>query len=172
MASTSFHKILGRKLLAAGVTLAVAAGLAGVALLTGIGPGANVAASASSTTTVSSDNASADSDVARFRADLKSARALEGQDRMDALRKIHQDAKAGKYGDKVEKRVMHKDKHFAAIWAHAPKELKADLRDARNADPSERAAKRHEIYVKALAGDYGDQVQKRAERLQEFVDGK
>jgi len=168
MTSTPFRKTLGRKLLATGVTLTVAAGLAGAALLTGIGTSASDAASASDTTTVSSDTNSVDSDVAKFRADLKEARELTGEARIEAVKKIRQDAKDGKYGDKVEKRVERR----AGIWAHAPKELKEDLKEVRKADPSERAAKRHEIFVKALAGDYGDQAQKRAQKLQEFVDGK
>jgi outer membrane murein-binding lipoprotein Lpp len=165
MTSTSFHKTLGRKLLATGVTLTVAAGLVATALLTGIGTSANDAASASA---VSSDTTSVDSDVKRFRADLKEARELTGDARIEAVKKIRQDAKDGKYGDKVEKRIERR----AGIWAHAPKELRADLKEVWKADASERVEKRHEIFVKALAGDYGDQAQKRAERLKEFVEGK
>lgn len=173
MASMTFHKILGRKLVATGVTLTVASGLVGAALLTGIGSGASASSTdVSSATSTSSSSNAADADVARFRADLKEARALEGQARTDAVKKIREDAKAGTYGDKVQKRVTNKGKRFAAVWAHAPAELKADLQDVRKADPSDRAALKHEIFTKALAGDYGDKAQKRAEKLKELVDGK
>lgn len=170
MASKSFRTILGRKLVASGITLVVASGLVGAALLTGIGPGADAATTAVAAASTE-DAKSVDPDVAKFRADLKAAFALEGQARIDAVKKIRQDAKAGKYGDKVEKRVERRDKKQAAMWAHAPKELKADLREVRKADPADRPAKRHEVFNKALAGDYGDKAQKRAERLKEFADG-
>lgn len=177
MASLSFRKTLGRKLLATGVTLTVASGLAAAALLTGVGSGASastapVSSATSASPTAGTDTKGVDPGVARFRADLKEARALTGQARIDAVKKIRQDAKAGKYGDKVQKRVTNKGKRFAAIWAHAPADLKADLEDVRKADPSDRAALKHEIFTKALAGDYGDMAQKRAEKMKELVDGK
>lgn len=167
------HKIIGHKLLTTGITLAVASGLVTVALLTGAGNSASAATAGPSTTasTMSSSSAtkSVDPEVAKFRADLKAARALTDKARIDAIKKVRTDAKAGKYGDKVERRVSH---HGARLWAHAPKELKTDLKAARMTAPADRTAKLHEVFAKALAGDYGSGMQKRAERLRSIVDGK
>ena len=107
-------------------------------------------------------------DRAKFKADLKAARALTGQARIDAIKKVRSDAKAGKYGPRIEKRVEHAR---ARIWGHAPAALKADLKAARAADPADRPAKLHAIFVKAEAGDYGDQVKKHADKLKAIVDG-
>ena len=169
MATTSFHELLGRRLLATGAALTVTAGLVGGAML--MGSGANADGSTTDTqTSVSTDTKTVDPGVAKFRADLKAARALTGQARIDAIKKIRDDAKAGVYGDKVEKRV---DNHrFARIWANAPAALKADLKDVRKAAPEDRPALRHDIFEKALDGTYGDKAQKRAEKLKDFVDGK
>lgn len=148
----------------------MATGLVATALVTGVISGAD--ASRDTTPAAASTKAQADPDAARFRADLKAARELTGQARIDAVKKIRADAKSGKYGDKVEKRFDRKHNHAAAIWKNAPKELKADLKAARTAPPADRAAKMHEIFTKALAGDYGDKAQKRAERLKTLVNGK
>lgn len=170
MATTSFTETFGRKLLATGAALTVTSGLVGGAMLMGS------AASADSTTTdtqssASADRNSVDSDAEKFRADLKEVRALAGEARIDALQEIRQNAKAGEYGDKIEKRAENIDNRHARIWAHAPKELKDDLREVRKADPADRDELRHEIFNKAEAGEYGDAAKQHAEKLKQFVDG-
>ena len=40
---------------------------------------------------------------AELRGDLKDARGLEGTDRRDALKGIREDARDGKYGDRIER---------------------------------------------------------------------
>lgn len=164
----SMTSVLGRKLLAGGIASIVAAGLVATALVTGVISGAQ--ANIDTTPAATSTKTPADPDVAKFRAELKKARGLTGQARLDAVKKLRADAKAGRYGDKVEKRADRA--HGFRLWAHAPKELKADLKAARAADPADRPAKLHEVFTKALAGDYGDKAQKRAEKLKMLVDGK
>ena len=183
MATTSFRETFGRKLLATGAALTVTSGLVGGAMLMGS------AASADSITTHTHSTSSADrhsvdshssagadgnpvdSEAAKFRADLKDARALTGEARMAALQEIRQNAKAGEYGDKIEKRAEKIDNRHARIWAHAPKELKDDLREVRKADPADRAELRHKIFTKAESGEYGDLAQQHAEKLKQFVEG-
>ncbi len=56
--------------------------------------------------------------------------------------------------------------------SQVPKQLRQDLRDLRKADPEERTTLGHQMFEKALAGDYGAQVKKLAEMLEELVNGK
>ncbi len=51
-----------------------------------------------------------------------------------------------------------------------PPELRADLKELKEADAEERPALREEIRGKAAAGDYGDRVQRKTERLMAAVD--
>ncbi|MDQ3157958.1 MAG: hypothetical protein M3Q98_14775 [Actinomycetota bacterium] len=171
MATTSFKETFGRKLLATGAAITVTSGLVGGAILMGSGASADSNTTTDTHSSVSADSNSVDSNVAKFRADLKDARALAGEARIEALQQIRQNAKAGEYGDKIEKRAENIDNRHARIWAHAPKELKDDLREIRKADPADRAELRHEIFTKAEAGEYGDLAKKHAEKLKQFVDG-
>lgn len=161
----SMTSIIGRKLLAGVIAFTVATGLIATALVTGVISGAQAS---TETTTTATSTKKVDPDVARFKAAVEKARALTGQARTDALKKIHTDARAGTYGDKVEKRLDGKSQ----IWGNAPKELRADLKAARAADAADRPAKLHAVFTKALAGDYGDQAKKHAAELQVIVNGK
>ena len=162
---------MGRRLAISALAFAIVAGIGGAIWLT------STPAPASASVSQTASSLDADStkpspatavDRAKFRADLKAARALTGQARIDAIKQVRSDAKAGKYGPRIEKRVEHAR---ARLWGHAPAALKADLKAARAADPADRPAKLHAIYVKAAAGDYGDKVKKRAEKLKAIVDG-
>ena len=53
------------------------------------------------------------------------------------------------------------------IWRQLPDELQADLKHLRELEPSARRDAAIEIRQKALAGDYGDEVQKRAELIKD-----
>lgn len=109
-----------------------------------------------------SDQAGAES----LRRDLKAARALEGSDKLDALKKVRSDARAGEYGDKVEKKADRRADRRAARFALLPDELQADLEKLKSMSPGEdRKAFRKQIRADALAGTYGDKVKEAAELL-------
>jgi hypothetical protein len=162
---------MGRRLAISALAFAIVAGIGGAIWLTST-PAPASASMSQTSSSLGSDSAkpapATAADRAKFRADLKAARALTGQARIDAIKKVRTDAKAGKYGPRIEKRVEHAR---ARIWGHAPAALKADLKAARAADPADRPAKLHAIFVKAEAGDYGDQVKKHADKLKAIVDG-
>lgn len=115
------------------------------------------------------ERTAAKADREAFRADMKAARHLRGQARADAVKEVAANAKAGKYGDKIEKRFERRDAHRAAVFALLPDELQADLTKLRAMEPGdERKAYRDDIRQKALDGGYGDKVQEAAQKLQEF----
>ncbi len=96
---------------------------------------------------------------AELRSDLKDARDLEGTERRDALKGIREDARDGKYGDRIEQRADRRGDHRAAFFALLPDELQADLKKAREIDDADdRKAALDDIRKKALAGDYGAKV--------------
>ena len=96
---------------------------------------------------------------AELRGDLKAARELEGTERRDALKGIREDAREGKYGDRIERQADRRGDHRAAFFALLPDELQADLKKAREIDDADdRKAALDDIRKKALAGDYGDKV--------------
>ena len=53
------------------------------------------------------------------------------------------------------------------IWRQLPDELQADLKHLRELEPSARRDAAIEIRQKALAGDYGDETQARAEMMKD-----
>ena len=96
---------------------------------------------------------------AEFRGDLKDARDLDGAERRDALEGIREDARDGKYGDRVERHADRRGDHRAAFFALLPDELQDDLKKAREIDDADdRKAALKDIREKALAGDYGEKV--------------
>lgn len=166
MPHLSIKTAIGRRLAATGLAFAIASGLVSALWLTS----STEPAEASVTQTASSlDSALAtDGDRAELRKDLKAARELEGQARRDAVKQIHADARAGKYGDKVAKRFDHRADRRAAVFALLPDDLQADLKKLRAMEPGdERRAYRDEIRQKALDGEYGDKVQEAAEKLKD-----
>lgn len=54
-----------------------------------------------------------------------------------------------------------------SLWRQLPDELQADLKHLRELEPSERRDAAIEIRQKALAGNYGTEVQKRAENMKD-----
>ena len=157
---------IGRRLSAAGLAFAIAAGLVSALWLTS----SNEPAEASITQTASTlDSALAtDGDRAELRKDLKAAHELKGEARRDAIKQIREDARAGKYGDKVAERFDRRADRRAAVFALLPDELQADLKKLRAMEPGdERKAYRKEIQQKALDGGYGDKVQEAAEKMKD-----
>jgi len=170
MTSSTLKTVLGRRLWISGIAFAIAAALVSALWLSSSPAPATVEQTASALDTElatgDSPTAGTDADLAKFRADLKAARALDGQARIDALKKVRADAKAGVYGDKVEKRADRRSDRRAAFFALLPDDLQADLKELR-AMPAgdERKARREQIRKDALAGKYGDKVQEAAELL-------
>lgn len=164
MPHLSIRTAVGRRLAAAGLAFAIAAGLVSALWLTSSTQPAE--ASAMQTASTLGSELAADGDRAELRKDLKAARELKGGARKDAIKQISEDAKAGKYGDKVAKRFDRREDRRAAVFALLPDELQADLKKLRAMDPGdERKAYRKEIQQKALEGGYGDKVKEAAEKL-------
>jgi hypothetical protein len=163
---------MGRRLAISGLTLALATAVGGAIWLTSSAPAsATVTETASSLdSALNSDKATpapaSAADRAKLKADLKAARALSGQAKADALKKIRTDARAGVYGDRLEKRFDRKADRRAAFIALLPDSLQADLKKLKAMPPGDdRKALRKQIRADALAGKYGDKVQKAAELL-------
>jgi hypothetical protein len=109
---------------------------------------------------------------AEFRKDLKDVRGLEGQERRDALKKLRDDARDGKYGDRIDQRFERRGDHHAAFFALLPDQLQANLKKARAIDDADdRRAALQDIRKKALAGDYGDKVKEAWKLLGEHRPG-
>lgn len=161
----------GRRLGAAGLASAIAVGLISALWLTTSSAPAGASVAQTASTLDSALVAETGGDRAEMRKDLKAARALDGQARKDAIRKIHTDAKAGKYGAKIEKHLGKRADHRAAVFALLPDELQGDLKKLRSADKGDRKAMRADIRAKALDGGYGDKVKEAAEKLKDHWKG-
>src|SRR4051794_21443796 len=110
MTASTLKTIVGRRLWITGLVIAIAAALVSALCLTASSQpaSASIAQTASTLDTeLSQDPTTSDAkaDRASFHAAMKAARKLKGQERVDALKKVAADAKAGKYGDRIEKRA-------------------------------------------------------------------
>jgi hypothetical protein len=113
-----------------------------------------------------------DEERSEFREDLEEARGLEGEERREALMGIREDARDGKYGERIERHADRRGDHRAAFFALLPDELQDDLKQAREIDDDDdRKAALQDIRDKALAGDYGDKVQEAWKLLTEHRPG-
>lgn len=171
MTTSTLNTVLGRRLWISGIVFAIAAALVSALWLSSSPAPATVE---QTSVTLGTELASDDSPTtgkganrAELRADLKAGRALEGQARIDALKKVRADAKAGEYGEKIEKRADRRSDRHAAFFALLPDKLQADLKELK-AMPAgdERKAMREQIRKDALAGEYGEKVQEAAKLLQ------
>ena len=134
-----------------------------VAVVAALGIGTAVAASAEDPSDSAADSAffgehGDDAGRGELREDMKKLHDLEGDERRDAMRRLHEDARDGKYGEAVEQRFERRADHREAFFALLPDEMQADLKEAREADPEDRKALHEDIRKKALAGDYGEKV--------------
>jgi len=94
-----------------------------------------------------------------LREDVKELRGLEGEERRDAMRQLHEDARDGKYGERIDGRFERHADHREAFFALLPDELQADLKEAREIDDADdRKEALQDIHQKALDGDYGEKV--------------
>lgn len=167
MTTDTLKNVLGRRLWITGIVFAIAAALVSALWLSSSpAPATTVEQTATTMDAALAGDASASDDRAQLLKDLKAARDLDGQAKVDALKKVRADAKAGKYGDKIEKRAHRKSDKRAAFFALLPDDLQADLKELK-AMPAgdERKAKRQQIRKDALAGEYGEKVKEAAELL-------
>jgi hypothetical protein len=102
-----------------------------------------------------------------LRTDLEAVRALPEGERREALRAILDSARAGKYGEQVEQFADSWKDHRRELWQKLPADLRSDLAELRGMTPEQRRDALAELRKDALAGEYGDQVEQFAERLQE-----
>jgi hypothetical protein len=107
----------------------------------------------------------------QLRADLKAAFQLEGDARRAALADIRAKAQDGGYGDRIERRADRREIHHQLFLSLLPDNLQADLTELKDAPADQREQVRSDIVDKALAGDYGDDVKKAAEQLQQLRHG-
>lgn len=109
---------------------------------------------------------------ADLRSDLKDLKAAEpGTERQQEAKDIRDGALAGKYGPRVQRHAeTAKDRHIRVI-ANFPDALKDDLQKLRDADKADKPALAKQIADTALAGGYGDVVQKVAEHAQSAWQG-
>jgi hypothetical protein len=102
---------------------------------------------------------------AALKADLKKLRALpKGEARAAAAKQVRKDARAGKYGARVQRITERRKAARAAFLESAPAQLRTDLRAAaaKPAGPERRDALTS-VWTSALKGTYGADVQARAE---------
>jgi hypothetical protein len=83
-----------------------------------------------------------------------------------ALKDIRAKALAGDYGARVERRAERRDVRHDLFFSLLPDNLQADITAMKAAPSDERKQLRADILDKALAGEYGSEVQKAAEKLQ------
>lgn len=157
---TSSPPRVGHRTRVAGLALAVA---------TAVGVGVWMApAGADTSTAVVHDGPGDDPGNAELRKELKNAHNLEGDERRDAMKGIREDARDGKYGDRVEQRSERRGDRHAAFEALLPDEMQADIKKAKEAEDADEAkALREDIHEKALAGGYGEKVKAAFEILEE-----
>ena len=128
---------------------------------------------------------------AALRADLEAVRDLPAGDRMAAMQQIRKDALAGKYGADVQKFAQkraekraekrpemlgHKGgadrgEHRGNLREQMPAALRADLEAVRDLPAGDRMAAMQQIRKDALAGKYGEKVQKFAQKRAEMGAG-
>jgi hypothetical protein len=99
----------------------------------------------------------------KLRDAIGQARDLDGQARVDALKKVRDDAADGAYGP----RVAHRVERRAAFFADMPDALRADLEKAWASDADDRWQQVKDIRKKALDGGYGKEAQEFAQRMKD-----
>ncbi len=103
---------------------------------------------------------------ADLRADLRAAMKLQGDARRQALADIRAKAQDGGYGDRIQRRAERRQIHRELFFNLLPDNLQTDLQALKDAPADQRPAMRADILDKAVAGDYGPEVQDAAKKLQ------
>lgn len=140
--------------------------VAGAIVLVLLQPGSGNATTPATTATSSSRPAPATAaQKAQLHAALRAARALHGQARVAALKKVRANAEAGQYGARIERRVERRTTRREALISVLPKSLQDQIAKIHQAPAAQRRALRQQLRSDALAGDYGSTVQQYFEKL-------
>jgi hypothetical protein len=102
-----------------------------------------------------------------LRGDLRALEDMSPAERAGAVRQIREDARAGDYGSRVQQFAERRDERRDRIRSHLPDELRDDLEAALEAEDGDRRDALLAVREAALSGEYGDRVQRAAERRQE-----
>ena len=108
---------------------------------------------------------------ADLRADLRAAMKLQGDARRQALADIRTKAQDGGYGDRIQGRADRRQIHRELFFNLLPDDLQTDLQALKDAPADQRPAMRADIMARAVAGDYGPDVQDAAKKLQALRHG-
>ena len=108
---------------------------------------------------------------AELQDDVRAALALPPRAQHRALLAVRYGALHGHYGDQVRAWAERLQQRRAEAYRSFPAELKADVRAARALPYRAQRTAMAEIRARAMAGAYGDHVQRVAERRRAFVEG-
>lgn len=103
---------------------------------------------------------------ADLRADISAVGELPDAEKPAAIRAIREDALAGEYGARVARAAERMQDRRADVLARLPEDLQADLEALRALPDEAKVDAAKELRADALAGEYGEQVQTFAERMQ------
>jgi len=103
---------------------------------------------------------------ADLREDIKAVEDLPDAEKPAAIRAIREDALAGEYGAKVARAAERIQERRARVVEQLPEDLQADLEALRALPDEAKVDAAKELRADALAGEYGEQVQAFAERMQ------
>lgn len=102
-----------------------------------------------------------------LRRDLGRVLRLPPEQRAAAAREVRLDALDGDYGPRVRSWVEGRSARVREVWSRLPEALRADLEEVRALPAEERRDALAGVRDEALAGAYGPDVQRLAQRLQE-----
>jgi hypothetical protein len=103
---------------------------------------------------------------ADLRSDIKAVEDLPDAEKPAAIRAVREDALAGEYGALVARAAERIQDRRGEALEHLPEDLRADLEALRALPDEEKVAAAKELRADALAGEYGQQVQTFAERME------
>jgi hypothetical protein len=102
-----------------------------------------------------------------LRDDLLAVQDLPDAEKPAAIREIRTDALAGEYGEKVATAAERIKERRARLFTRLPEDLQADLKALKALPDADKVAYAKEIRADALAGEYGERVQKFSEKMQD-----
>lgn len=104
---------------------------------------------------------------ADLQADIQAVQDLPDAEKPAAIRAIREAAVAGEYGAEVARAAERMQDRRDRALGHLPEDLQADIKALQALSDEDKVAAAQELRADALAGDYGDQVQSFAERMQQ-----
>ncbi|MFT4264741.1 MAG: hypothetical protein QM572_15260 [Nocardioides sp.] len=151
--------------------LTATAGVLATAVLT-LAPALAAPASAATTASAASGYTCAVADFVldrmpdRLRHDLEALAGKTPTEKLVGLRKIRRVALKGGYGPRARRWAEHR---VHKVPSRLPADLRKDVAAARALPVDQQAAAYQEIWQKALAGGYGENVQKAAKAVQTWA---